>query len=281
MRRFGKHPRRNTILLIYLFILLSSVFIPWLNALRLLAALLALSLLLILIFLPDSLAVAANLMYIRGEYDKAARLFGFVTKHKTISPQAHLNYAVYLIRNGRAAEAEGLLGRALALALDSQNIMTQKNARLTQASCKYALGDTDGAIDILERMRADFDYVNDRVLSTLGFMYFLKGDLEKAEAFSKDAIAENGESHPAWDNLGQIYLKRGQTAEAKEAFKKALEYKSDLPDSLYHLGLIEKSESNGEAAKEYLEKAAGCEITALNTVTRGQIEEALRSLQSV
>ena len=41
------------------------------------------------------------------------------------------------------------------------------------------------------------------------------------------------------------------------------------------MGLIEKSEGNGEKAKEYLEKAAEGYISALSTVKREDIESLI------
>jgi tetratricopeptide (TPR) repeat protein len=136
----------------------------------------------------------------------------------------------------------------------------------------------DGAIEILERMRSTYDYVNATVLATLGYMYFLKDDLEKAEEFTQKALADSDASHSAWDNLGQIRYRQGERAQAREAFEKAVSFKGDLPDSLYYLGLIARDEGETEKARDYFNRALECEITPLNTVTREQVEAAGKEL---
>jgi tetratricopeptide (TPR) repeat protein len=135
----------------------------------------------------------------------------------------------------------------------------------------------DGAIETLEKMRRTYDYVNATVLATLGFMYFIKGDIEKAEELTQKALEDNPSSHSAWDNLGQIRYKQRKIDEAKEAFAKAVSFKGNLPDSLYYLGLIAREEGDENAAADYFKQALECDITPLNTVTREQVEEAAKA----
>jgi tetratricopeptide (TPR) repeat protein len=222
-------------------------------------------------------AVIGNFHTIRGHKEKAEKYFRYALPHGSTSPQAHLTYGLSILRSGQAKEAAPLLDRALALC-KPKKVLIQKSIRLSQASCRWALGDTDGAVKILERMRADYDYVNENVLSTLSFMYIEQNDLDKAEALSREAIEDTPSAYSAWDNLGQIAYRRRQWDEAKAHFVKALEFKEDLPDSLYYLGQIAREEGETEKAAEYFEQALACDITALNTVTRAEIEEAIKSI---
>ena len=45
------------------------------------------------------------------------------------------------------------------------------------------------------------------------------------------------------------------------------------------MALLEEKDGNIEKAKEFLEKANGCYISALNTVKKEQIEEELKRLE--
>jgi Tfp pilus assembly protein PilF len=130
-------------------------------------------------------------------------------------------------------------------------------------------------------MRKTYDYVNATVMATLGYMYFVKDDIEKAEDLTNKALEDNQSSHSAWDNLGQIRFKQGKYDEAKEAFVKAISFKGNLPDSLYYLGLIAREEGDGNAAADYFKQALECDITPLNTVTREQVEEAANAANVV
>ncbi|MDR1663493.1 MAG: tetratricopeptide repeat protein [Clostridiales bacterium] len=276
MKFFKEHPRRSMILGTYLAVFLLTwrfgVGIP-----ATVLCLLAVSLVYMAVFHADCAAVMANYHHIKGNTASAEKLYKFALARKTKSPQAHINYAIMLIRRGEAKEALPLLERAYALCAKP---LMLKNLLLTKASCNWALGDIDEAIAILEKMRKDYEYVNDRVLSTLAFMYLKKGELDKADALSRKAIEDTPSAHAAWDNLGQIEYLRGDFSKAKEMFNKALEFKADLPDSLYYLGVIAKAENETARASEYFNQALACEITALNTVTREQIEGEDSSLRS-
>jgi tetratricopeptide (TPR) repeat protein len=123
-----------------------------------------------------------------------------------------------------------------------------------------------------------YEYVNAHVLSTLGYMLLVKGDLEGAEEYTRKSLEEDPSLSSAWDNLGQIAFKRGDKTQAKEHFLKALEYKPNLPDSLYYLALILEEEGDFIQALRRLETAKESKITALNTVTREQVEGLIEKI---
>ena len=92
------------------------------------------------------------------------------------------------------------------------------------------------------------------------------------------ALADNPEYAPVWDNLGQIYYFQQETDKAKEAFEKAISFRATMVDSLYYLGLIAKNSGDKELAREYLERALKCNISAMNTIKKEDIEKALKKL---
>lgn len=269
---FTKSPRRTIILGSYVLLIIVGSWILKLSAAALLLLFLLLTIVLVGIFHVDCAAMLGNFYYSRGQADRAVPYFKFSIAHHTKSPAAYMHYAVYLLRRGGAKEAVPLLEKTLAF---KPKTMIVKSVRLTQASCQWVLGNVDGAIDILEGMRRDFEYVNAQVISTLSYMYYLRGELERAEELSLAAIEDTPGTASAWDNLGQIYYTRNDFAKAKEMLQKALEYKNDLPDSLYYLGLIARDEGEKEQAAEYFNRALGCPFSPLNTVSREQVESAL------
>lgn len=275
MRWIQENPRKTIILVLYGLLVVGAMWLK-ISIPMVIVAYGLLTLILVAVFHADCIAYIGILLYGRGRADQATAFFRVAIAHKAKTPAAYLYYAIYLVRRGQAAEANGLLDIALTL---NPKIMTHKNIQLTKASCMWVLGDVDKAIEILEHMRKLFDYVNAGVLSTLGYMYFLKDDLEQAESLSRAAIAESPESAAAWDNLGQIFLKQNAQQKAKEAFEKALTYKTDMASSLYYLGCIAES-TDGEAAADYFKRAADCSISSLNTVTREQVEEKLRQINT-
>jgi len=219
-------------------------------------------------FFPNYLAVWANLNYARGNAN-ARKLLKTAIDMKTKSPVAHLNYAILLARDGDGGGAYATLEKALAL---KPKVITEKNIRLTMGISRWVERDINGAINILEDMRRRYEYVNAHVLTSLSYMYFLKNDIENALTLTEKAIEDTPDYAAAWDNLGQIKYAAGETEAARDAFLKAIEYKPDLADSNYYLGVIAEAENETGRALEYYDKALICNITALNTVTREQIE---------
>lgn len=220
----------------------------------------------------SAIAIFGNYMYVSGKQNAGIKLIRKAIQLDTKSPTAYLNYSILLVREGNGKEALNYIEKAERL---SKNILTSKNIQLTKGSCYWVLGEIDNAIEVLEKMRTTYDYVNANALTTLGFMYFLKDDYDKAEEITRLALADSPESGSAWDNIGQIYLKKGDNKEAKEAFLKAVQYKSDLVDSYYFLGVIAEADNEPDKAREYFVKADNCDISSLNTVTKAQIQEKL------
>ena len=106
------------------------------------------------------------------------------------------------------------------------------------------------------------------------------GEFDKAEEYTKTALADNAESAPAWDNMGQIAFARGDMEKAEENFQKALSFRATMVDSLFYMGVIRERQGRRDEALEYYKKAEKCNISALNTVTRDQVEAKIKALES-
>ncbi|MDR1705165.1 MAG: tetratricopeptide repeat protein [Clostridiales bacterium] len=220
------------------------------------------------IFRAGLIAGIANLFHSAGKKDIARKLYLMSFKYKTRNPITYLNYAVLVLHEGGADQALEYARHGLTL---NPDLMTEKNLRLTKGSAYWLLGELDSAVETLEDMVKDFDYVNVHVLTSLGFLYFARGDLEKAKSITEKAIEDTPDSGPAWDNMGQIYLKEDDLDKAEEAFKKALEIRSNLVDSLYFMGVIREKRGDKEGAREYYIRAKDAKISSLNTVSKDEV----------
>jgi tetratricopeptide (TPR) repeat protein len=276
MNFIKKNPRRSVVLGSYLAAIIICVPILHLSGLKVLLALVVLTAALLLAFLPSVLAIYGNLLFAQGKDEKAVEILKIAFDRNTPSPAAHMNYAIWLLRQGNGAQALTYLDKARKLAPD---IMAQKNIDLTSASCHWNMGNVDKAVEILEEMRTKYEYVNAHVLSTLGYMLFLQGNLERSEEVTNQALEDDPSLSSAWDNLGQLAYKKNDMEQAEKHFKQAISFKADLPDSLYYLALIRERENGLLEAVNYLERAKACKITALNTVTRDQVESKLDELR--
>ena len=148
-------------------------------------------------------------------------------------------------------------------------------AAMNIALCYWKLDSIDEAVEVLEDLNSKYEYVNENILTTLGYFYLLKGNYEKALYYSNQALEDEPEHAPALDNLGQIYYKQNELEKAEGYFLKALEYK-DMVDSKYFLGLIYEKQGNKDKAREYFGKAYNTKTSIFSTVSKGDLEEKFR-----
>lgn len=115
-------------------------------------------------------------------------------------------------------------------------------------------------------------YIYSQDYTTLGYLYLLREDYEKAILNSKKALILTENYAPALDNLGQIYYQMANYDMSIEYLKKALDINPKMADSNYYMGLVMEKKSDMEQAKKYYEIASTCKVNALNTVTDEDIE---------
>jgi len=269
-------PGTRNVLIVFAAFLIPILVLQWLPKQPFYVVALIYAVVFVLLFLAfrhDLLALRGNVAYLRGDHDTAAVLFKRLITKKIKSPIAYYNYANMLLRDGDAEAALDCLLRAKEM---NPTPMIRKNIIMTLGTCHWVRRDIDMAIETLEGMRDEYDFINENVLTTLGYMYLLKGDFEQAHKLTDLALAEAPAYAAAWDNRGQICYEQGDMAGAKEAFDKALLYKPTLVDSLYFMGVICEREGEDEAAQAYFARAKDAPITALNTVTTAQIMDKLR-----
>lgn len=223
-----------------------------------------------IIFKADLYAFLGNIYLSKGKIDKALELYELSIKNNTKVPTAYLNLGVFRLNQGNAKEAITLLEKAESL---NKNIILDKNIKVSIASCYWALNDIDKAIDILENLRNSYEYVNINVITTLGYMYFLNHDYEKALEITNKALEEDPNSAAAWDSLGQIYFAKQDFNNAKNAFIKALSENNYLLESNYFLGIIYEQEENFEEAKKCFIQSKNCKISTLSYITNKEVEE--------
>lgn len=111
--------------------------------------------------------------------------------------------------------------------------------------------------------------------TTLGYLFLLKKDYERATRYTNAALSMKPEYASALDNLGQIAYDQKDFSLARDYFEKALDLNPNLVDSLYFMGLVELNDNQPKLAINYLTKASACDIDGLNTITKEQIEKAM------
>jgi tetratricopeptide (TPR) repeat protein len=213
-----------------------------------------------------------NYFYITGHQTKARPLLARAIKAGGVkSPAGYIYYALILIKEDKnAEEALAILEKALTVC---KTPIDERSTLTTIATCHWLNKEPAKAIEVLENMRKNHEYINASALTTLGYIYMATNDLDNALTVTDLALENDNNYAAAWDNLGQVYLKQNEEQKAKEAFIKALSLKESLADSNYLLGIIYEDEGNKEGAAEHFRKASISPFSFFNTITQEQADE--------
>jgi len=224
-------------------------------------------------------AVRGNYFYATGHMDKARKLLKKASDAGVKSYATHMYYALLLVKeDGNIKEAVANLEKALKLA---KTPFEERNILITMATCHWMEGNADAAIDVLENVRNNHEFINNSALTTLGFLYLHKERYDEALEVTSLVIEDEPMYAAAWDNLGQIYFGQGEDEKAKEAFEKALSLKEYMADSNYFMGILSERVGDKEAAKEYFRKASISTFAYFNTATQEQADAKYAQYQQM
>ena len=208
------------------------------------------------------------------KYDAAFACYEYAYKKGGVVPGPMLAYGIQLLERSQYEKALKVMQDVLVAPGLTPTLL--QIARQDTAYGYWKTGDLDTAISTMELMREDYDILDADFFTALGFLYIEKGDFEKADAVTQEALREQADSGPAYDNLGMIAYKQGNYEEAKELFDKAIELKDNMASTKYYLGLLAERDGDTEAARDYFEAALRCPITGLNVIAKETIEEKLK-----
>jgi tetratricopeptide (TPR) repeat protein len=94
---------------------------------------------------------------------------------------------------------------------------------------------------------------------SLGFVYFERGYFEQAEAFFGQALKNDPKSAEALYGLGSAYLQQQKTKDARECFQRALQlhagYPGTPPNAWNNLGILAAREGDTDVAIQYFQRA--------------------------
>lgn len=125
---------------------------------------------------------------------------------------------------------------------------------------------------------------------TCGSLTWRQGAVYKdLETLWQDTLAKNPTSWMAWNNLGLIYMERGDFKAAQAHYDRALELKPDFDMPYFNKGTMEAQRNNLEDAVAYYRRTLALnpryEPASLNLgialFAQGKTEEALQAFQKV
>ncbi|MCT4686456.1 tetratricopeptide repeat protein [Vallitalea sp.] len=267
-------------------------------------------LLTIILFLGTSIGFIGILVQSAfSNEDKAYKFYRLAYKLHTNNISIISSYGLILLKKDNINEAILIFKKALSL---KPQFLADKIIKCNIAICHWKLGNIDEAINIYEKVFKDFEkttdtddepkeieevsdeneptdeyvintnsYVYAQDYTTLGYLYLLKKDYDKAIENSKKSLMLNATHAPALDNLGQIYYELKDYDEAIKYLTSALEINPNMADSNYYMGLIFEQKNDIEEARKYFKKTASCNINALNTVTHEDVERKLKKYKFI
>jgi tetratricopeptide (TPR) repeat protein len=106
---------------------------------------------------------------------------------------------------------------------------------------------------------ADTGYAFGRNYLSLGSVFFERGYPETSETFFQRALQDDPESAEALYGLGSVYLQQQKLKEARDSFERVLKlqssYPGTIPNAWNNLGILSAREGNTAAAIEFFQRA--------------------------
>src|SRR6266478_947356 len=106
-------------------------------------------------------------------------------------------------------------------------------------------------------LRESFDFARNYL--SLGFVFFERGYFEQAETFFQQALMDDPQSAEALYGLGSAYLQQQKTNDAREYFQRVLQlhpsYPGTFPNAWNNLGILDARGGDTDLAIQHFERA--------------------------
>jgi len=221
--------------------------------------------------------IKANKAHASGDNEGVINWLERAYKSGAAKPNVVTTYGYILLKNGRLDDAMKVFEEQMKSPKISNNDLY--NVQSNYALGLWKQGKLDEAIALLEKVIDK--YKNTNIYGSLGYLYNLKGDLEKALKFNLEAFDYNSTGAVIVDNLGQTYYLMGDQEKALETFNKLMELNPKFPEAYYDYALALEKQGDIEKAIEMLKKAQEFKINYLSAIAKDDIDEKLAELQSL
>jgi tetratricopeptide (TPR) repeat protein len=195
----------------------------------------------------------ANTLDMLGHYDEAVADYERVIKYAPDWWEAHANLGICHARNERFAKAEAALRRGLEACPGSPEIRDELAAHLLDQD-----KDLGEALSLAEEAVAlGRDEI--RHLYTLGEVRLALDDEAGAQEAYEAVLALDSEDPGAHLEIGLLYERRGEVAQAEEHFMEALKQDPGNPRTLYSYASLYYATDDLETAEELLVRAVAAD----------------------
>ncbi|QNU68715.1 tetratricopeptide repeat protein [Ruminiclostridium herbifermentans] len=219
--------------------------------------------------------IKANLAFQKGNSQEVLDLLEKAYKTGCAKASVVSTYGYMLLKHGKLEEA-------MSIFTEQFNSSKLSASEKFDVQANYALalwkkGQIDAAITLLEKVIAN--YKNTNIYGSLGYLYILNGDLDKALKFNLEAYDYNNTNGIILDNLGETYLLLNDLENADKIFKELMALNPKFPEAFYDYALLFEKMGDKEKCVEYLKKAMQYKTNFLSAITSEDIENKLKEME--
>ncbi len=220
---------------------------------------------------------ANNAYFIRGNAEKAKKLYEKAYKTLDMTPQCKISYSSFCMRENMYDKAKRLLNEVI----NSRRSTSEEKigAKHNLAVLMWREGDLDGAVSLMETLHKQLPATN--TYGTLGVLYLEKakrGNAREYLPFMTEAYDYNDGDKTICDNLGELYYILGEYENAAQVYEKLMKLTFQTPMPYYNYARVLKAQGKPDAAREYFTKALDGRFTGVMTVTREDIQKEIDAL---
>ncbi|MBR2916455.1 MAG: tetratricopeptide repeat protein, partial [Clostridia bacterium] len=204
----------------------------------------------------------------KGKTDKALRLYNLADKLGGMNYHSKIGYGYFLLKNAYLREARA---EFVKLSMNPKLKDDQKQqVKSLLALVTWKEGQIDDAIEMLQETMES--YVTSMVYQSLGLLYIIKKDKEKALPFCLEAYEYNSDDNVIMDNLAEAYVLMGETEKAMKTYEELLKREPHFPDAYYGYGMLLIQDGKRREGLSYLEKALDKKFSFLSALPRERVE---------
>ena len=220
--------------------------------------------------------VLGSRKYAKGEAEQSLKWFKRAHESKKATVRQSVSYAYMLLRTADLVKSEEILQKLLKDNLSSPDTPYIKS---NLALVLWKKGELDAAIAMLENVMET--YKTTTVYGSLGYLYILKGDLERALQFNLEAHDYNSTDKVILDNLGQNYYLLGNHDKAREIYESLTAQAPNFPEPYYNYGLVLEKLGESEAALEMVKKSLNYKFTYLSSISKEEVESKIQHMNNL
>ncbi len=233
-------------------------------------------LLVILVFLivkrSDIIGFSGRVKFSNGDLKGALAKYELANKIGKLNADSLFFFGYLLLRDGQLDRSREIFTLA---SMNAKKDDLKKRIKAMLAIAEWKSGNLDNAIEMTEEVMKD--YKNTNIYQNLGLMYVVKGDAEKAVSFNEEAFEYNSDDMIIMDNLAESYAISGDFEKASDLYEKLLEKEPHFPEPYYGYGLLLVKNGEKDRGIGLIEKSLEKRFSFLSLLQKEEVEKLLEN----